>query len=98
MPYTCLRISRIQKHEVCNHQVGTTNPQTPDEWMKSNGRSTQVSQEQIARIVQDSCQNFFVVLFEPRSLKVCKWVRLQALFWIRGFLSGWDLGGFAISL
>ncbi|CAK9017109.1 unnamed protein product [Durusdinium trenchii] len=37
------------------HKVGTTNPQTPDEWMKSNGRSTQVSQEQIARIVQDSC-------------------------------------------
>ncbi|CAJ1361374.1 unnamed protein product [Effrenium voratum] len=37
------------------HEAGTTNPQTPDEWMKSNGRSTKVSQEQIEQIARDTC-------------------------------------------
>lgn len=37
------------------HEAGTTNPQTPDEWMKTNGRSTQVSAQQIEQIARDSC-------------------------------------------
>eukprot|EP00933_Yihiella_yeosuensis_P040446 TRINITY_DN3474_c0_g2_i1.p1 TRINITY_DN3474_c0_g2~~TRINITY_DN3474_c0_g2_i1.p1 ORF type:complete len:652 (+),score=162.26 TRINITY_DN3474_c0_g2_i1:90-1958(+) len=37
------------------HEAGTTNPQTPDEWLKSNGQETQASEERIEQIIQESC-------------------------------------------
>jgi len=37
------------------HERGTTNPQTPDEWMASNGRSIAVSEEQLKQIAEDFC-------------------------------------------
>jgi len=37
------------------HEAGTTNPQTPDDWMKSNGRSTTVSREQVEQLARETC-------------------------------------------
>ncbi|CAE6971868.1 pyrABCN [Symbiodinium natans] len=37
------------------HEAGTTNPQTPEDWMKSNGRSTTVSREQLEQLARDTC-------------------------------------------
>eukprot|EP00439_Symbiodinium_sp_Y106_P086997 s1324_g38.t1 len=37
------------------HAAGTTNPQTPDEWMKAMGKSTAISEEQKQEIVAAYC-------------------------------------------
>jgi len=37
------------------HEAGTINPQTPDEWMRVKGRSTEVSAQQIEQIARDTC-------------------------------------------
>eukprot|EP00931_Biecheleriopsis_adriatica_P049063 TRINITY_DN28371_c0_g1_i2.p1 TRINITY_DN28371_c0_g1~~TRINITY_DN28371_c0_g1_i2.p1 ORF type:complete len:628 (+),score=106.36 TRINITY_DN28371_c0_g1_i2:22-1884(+) len=37
------------------HEAGVTNPQTPDEWMQATGRTTSVSEDQIQKIVRDTC-------------------------------------------
>jgi len=37
------------------HEAGTTNPQTPDDWMRTNGRSTTVSREQLEQLARETC-------------------------------------------
>ncbi|CAE7257557.1 unnamed protein product [Symbiodinium natans] len=37
------------------HAAGTTNPQTPDEWMKAMGKSTSISEQQKQAIVEAYC-------------------------------------------
>eukprot|EP00933_Yihiella_yeosuensis_P050829 TRINITY_DN48631_c0_g1_i1.p1 TRINITY_DN48631_c0_g1~~TRINITY_DN48631_c0_g1_i1.p1 ORF type:complete len:634 (+),score=144.99 TRINITY_DN48631_c0_g1_i1:90-1991(+) len=37
------------------HEAGTTNPQTPDEWLRVSGQGTQASKDRIEQIIQESC-------------------------------------------
>jgi len=40
------------------HLVGTTSPQTPDEWMRETGQNTQASQEEMQKLVaSDTCMD-----------------------------------------
>lgn len=40
------------------HLVGTTSPQTPDEWMRETGQNTQASQEEMKKLVaSDTCMD-----------------------------------------
>lgn len=37
------------------HEAGTTNPQTPNDWMRTKGRSTTVSREQLEQLARETC-------------------------------------------